>query len=462
MKKRILGFALALMVSVASIGILQKTVSVQAEENQTLTGELPLNLFVNSFGSNTAIYKGTNNKTFAPAYLSNCFSLNGKINNSISTEMTKMLMTCFATTFQDLKQNLVLYAYNEGDTQATLLWRHLDSTSMTDFVNATRDKTNGTLWSFKRLSEAPYAVEIFPSVDDFISQGLTYDYVCWGTYDMYLCGIRYVNQPVKESPYFESTFHFDNEAYAAIEEKQRKSGANLIRYEVDTTTYDVGTYNVTVLGGENGSEFYSEDSTAYNYFSEQPYGKITYTLTILPYSVTTIGMHFTFAPCTYSGQPQTPEVTIIDTNGNTLVKDQDYTISYTNNVNAGEGTATITGIGNYTGTITKTFAITSAVTNSMSTTTSSTQPKATLISTVKGKTTMKLSWKKVKNAKRYLVYIKKNGKFKKIKTTKKKNAIISFSGKKAVVKVVAQKKVKKGKKKVWKKIKTYKNTILVK
>ena len=40
-----------------------------------------------------------------------------------------------------------------------------------------------------------------------------------------------------------------------------------------------------------------------------------------------------------------------------LIKDVDYTVEYENNVNVGEATVIITGIGNYAGTIVKTFAI---------------------------------------------------------------------------------------------------------
>lgn len=59
---------------------------------------------------------------------------------------------------------------------------------------------------------------------------------------------------------------------------------------------------------------------------------------------------------TYSGDALTPDVTVND-GMTTLVKDSDYTVSYTNNTYAGTATATITGSGNYTGTLTKTWRI---------------------------------------------------------------------------------------------------------
>lgn len=62
---------------------------------------------------------------------------------------------------------------------------------------------------------------------------------------------------------------------------------------------------------------------------------------------------------TYSGNAVTPDVSIAD--GETkLVKDTDYTVSYTNNINIGTATATITGIGNYTGTCTLNYTITAS------------------------------------------------------------------------------------------------------
>ena len=58
----------------------------------------------------------------------------------------------------------------------------------------------------------------------------------------------------------------------------------------------------------------------------------------------------------YTGKAITPSVTV-SYNGKTLVNGTDYTIAYSNNVNAGTATITITGKGNYTGTKTITFTI---------------------------------------------------------------------------------------------------------
>ena len=64
----------------------------------------------------------------------------------------------------------------------------------------------------------------------------------------------------------------------------------------------------------------------------------------------------------YNGTKITPEMTVT-LNGRTLVKDTDYTVSYSENVNPGPVTVTITGIGDYTGTKTTSFKIVNSVTN---------------------------------------------------------------------------------------------------
>ena len=60
----------------------------------------------------------------------------------------------------------------------------------------------------------------------------------------------------------------------------------------------------------------------------------------------------------YTGEALTPTVTVTDGDA-ILVKGEDYEVSYSDNVNVGENTATatITGKGNYTGSVVKTFSI---------------------------------------------------------------------------------------------------------
>lgn len=59
---------------------------------------------------------------------------------------------------------------------------------------------------------------------------------------------------------------------------------------------------------------------------------------------------------TYDGKARVPEPVVSD-GGKTLVKGTDYTVSYSNNTNAGTATVTVTGKGNYTGNKSRTFVI---------------------------------------------------------------------------------------------------------
>lgn len=59
----------------------------------------------------------------------------------------------------------------------------------------------------------------------------------------------------------------------------------------------------------------------------------------------------------YNGKAQEPQVDVKNYKGNTLTVGKDYSLKYSNNIDAGIATVTITGIGNYAGTITKQFTI---------------------------------------------------------------------------------------------------------
>jgi hypothetical protein len=59
---------------------------------------------------------------------------------------------------------------------------------------------------------------------------------------------------------------------------------------------------------------------------------------------------------TYNADEHTPTV-YLALDGEKLVKNKDFTVSYSNNINAGEGKVVVTGIGNYTGTVKASFNI---------------------------------------------------------------------------------------------------------
>ena len=66
------------------------------------------------------------------------------------------------------------------------------------------------------------------------------------------------------------------------------------------------------------------------------------------------------ASLTFDGQEKTPAVTSITANGkthNAPALGTDYTVTYANNTNAGEATATVTGQGNFMGSVPVDFTI---------------------------------------------------------------------------------------------------------
>ena len=87
-------------------------------------------------------------------------------------------------------------------------------------------------------------------------------------------------------------------------------------------------------------------------------GTITGTFVIEPKALET-SMVGAVKAQTYTGAALTPAVTVTD--GSTaLAAGTDYTVTYTNNTNAGTATIKVTGKGNYKGTVTVTFAINKA------------------------------------------------------------------------------------------------------
>ncbi|MBP5420459.1 MAG: InlB B-repeat-containing protein [Bacteroidales bacterium] len=60
---------------------------------------------------------------------------------------------------------------------------------------------------------------------------------------------------------------------------------------------------------------------------------------------------------TYTGSPIEPEVSVTVGKGGSMSLNEDYTVAYSNNINVGAATVTVTGIGFYTGEITTTFTI---------------------------------------------------------------------------------------------------------
>ncbi len=118
-----------------------------------------------------------------------------------------------------------------------------------------------------------------------------------------------------------------------------------------TTTLTSGTdYTVSYSNNTNAGTATVTITGMGNYT-----GTKTANFTINPKNASNLTIN-SIAAVTYNGSAQTPTVTVKD-GTTTLTNGTDYTVSYSNNTNAGTATMTVTGKGNYTGTKTATFTI---------------------------------------------------------------------------------------------------------
>ncbi len=153
------------------------------------------------------------------------------------------------------------------------------------------------------------------------------------------------------------------------------SGCETI-YQISSVTLSSSSYtyngsakkpSVTVLdsqGNTISSSYYSVTysnntnagtATATITFKGYYSGTITKEYTIKAISISNYTATLSTTSYTYNGSARKPSVTV--KNGSTTISSSNYSVSYSNNTNAGTAKVTITGKGNYTGTITKTFKI---------------------------------------------------------------------------------------------------------
>ncbi|MCI7505232.1 MAG: hypothetical protein MSA55_04565 [Coriobacteriaceae bacterium] len=163
--------------------------------------------------------------------------------------------------------------------------------------------------------------------------------------------------------------------------------SNPVWYECDTLAlgsnisyWDCGTHYIT---------YYLDDPDSYCW-EDGSIDEITIRLEIISNSeneyerepqvyIGDCDIELSYSSCTYNGKARTPSVEIEGPTGywstdewyddwndewywentgwDTLYEDGDYTIEYSNNINAGTATVTIRGIGDYYGTVRKTFKI---------------------------------------------------------------------------------------------------------
>ncbi|MCC8072787.1 MAG: fibronectin type III domain-containing protein, partial [Clostridiales bacterium] len=112
---------------------------------------------------------------------------------------------------------------------------------------------------------------------------------------------------------------------------------------------NVGTATVTVTGIGDYTGSISADFTIEKYDLSQ--------------HTDTVSVSLSYTSCTYDGTAKKPTVTVkcpFNNTKETIVSGTDYTVKYSNNVNAGTAKVVITGKGNFKGSIEKTFKINKA------------------------------------------------------------------------------------------------------
>ena len=109
---------------------------------------------------------------------------------------------------------------------------------------------------------------------------------------------------------------------------------------------DVGDYTTTVALKDSANYEWTDGTT----------GNLTLNWKIIQATITDASVTLPQATYRVTGSAITPEPTVV-VKGRTLVKDTDYTVSYTDNTNIGTATVTVTGKNNYKGTGIATFEI---------------------------------------------------------------------------------------------------------
>ncbi len=155
--------------------------------------------------------------------------------------------------------------------------------------------------------------------------------------------VNYLKTDISSVKLARKSYAYTGEAIEpAVTVKVKANGSTVTLKKTDyTVTYEnnteVGTATVTVEGKGNYQ------------------GTIILQFSIVRAKISTVTLGKT--KMAYTGTAQEPAVTV-KRNAKVLTEGTDYTVAYTNNVNAGEATVTVKGIGNYKGTITRTFTIT--------------------------------------------------------------------------------------------------------
>ena len=134
------------------------------------------------------------------------------------------------------------------------------------------------------------------------------------------------------------------------------NGQEQILFEEHTN----GGYTNSILKGTNAGNYtVTLTLTDDNQWSDGTTTDKTIVCTINSYDISNSSIE-NIQDQTYNGSAITP-LPVVTLLGKTLIKDDDYTLSYSNNINVGTANITITGKGNYVGVMSSTFEINKAV-----------------------------------------------------------------------------------------------------
>lgn len=146
------------------------------------------------------------------------------------------------------------------------------------------------------------------------------------------------------------------QAYTGSEVKPEISIADDYSTALNSSDYSIAYSNNTAAADANGTTGPYVTITATNKGNYAESVTLPFTITASDISAATVVVNGTY---TYNGSAQTPSVTVT-MGSKTLVQGTDYTITASNNTNAGTASFTINGMGNYSGQQTGEFTIAQA------------------------------------------------------------------------------------------------------
>ena len=208
------------------------------------------------------------------------------------------------------------------------------------------DENEETLFSCEEIWDSSEMVEIEESID--LEEG-TYYLILYSycDYDLYSAGEYELTLKYREY-LSDVTLSYTSTTYTGLAKipdvTVKNSAGETLKQNTDYTvaysgTLSSGTATVTVTG------------------TGDYIGTVTKTYVIEPQTLLSSNISVSYTSAVYTGSAFEPDVQVENSSGTTLKEGTDYTVSYSDNTDAGTAAVTVTGMGNYTGTVTKTFTI---------------------------------------------------------------------------------------------------------